>query len=654
MRRILLILLLLLCGAGPAQKRLMLQGGEVSDEQFIRNLNLPLWLDGNKPAELEPLRHFTMDDDAASTAVVDKSSNANGTLNENTANINSAGKIGGALDFDGAASAIDLGSDVIGIGADSACAWIYADGNHEGAAGGRIVSNKQFDFTVDNATTQIVFSSDANAHIATSAAGSLAQGVWHHICATRAADGTANLYTNGALSGAANQNSGTPAAGVVNVYVGNRDGADRTFNGKLDDIRIYDRALTLGEIQLIYNNGAGHQNQSVGATTGAMTVDAAGVVSEWTSKLGAVSFTAAGAAQPVTTRRDNRENRALHSQDISQATAWTPSLSSAVSATELKEDGTATNYHSIATAQPLVAGQVQRVSVLIRRGTGSRNVYIGFSGSYAAKYAIINLGNGAVAEGNAAPTVTTEGSDYRLTFLNTPGSTGNGALIFYMCSGTNSASASYSGDNASSIHITQLHVADSLADSSYQATTTYAQYRGINGRQAIRFSTDDSMVTTTAFASLLGVDSYSFALVTRPFAAASAVQQNLLTAFDAGLSPTNPFSLYTLGDSTLKLFGYDTGSRNTGAAAFVNDRPSVIIGRHIGGNQYLSTNGSLKQTSALGTIAATTHPLIIGRLNTSAFYNGEVGELLGDNDAWPPDVEARINRYLCRKWGADC
>lgn len=42
-----------------------------------------------------------------------------------------------------------------------------------------------------------------------------------------------------------------------NLIIGNVDDGTRSFDGKIDDVRIYNRALTPDEIRRLYNIGGG-------------------------------------------------------------------------------------------------------------------------------------------------------------------------------------------------------------------------------------------------------------------------------------------------------------------------------------------------------------------------------------------------------------
>ena len=73
----------------------------------------------------------------------------------------------------------------------------------------------------------------------------LTQGIWWHVAATY--DGTTGrIYTNGVLQ----VFTAMPPPGVTSLqlYVGQYQGGAHYLNGKIDDLRIYDRTLSAGEI----------------------------------------------------------------------------------------------------------------------------------------------------------------------------------------------------------------------------------------------------------------------------------------------------------------------------------------------------------------------------------------------------------------------
>jgi len=93
----------------------------------------------------------------------------------------------------------------------------------------------------------------------------LTTGSWYHVAGVYDASAhTLKLYLNGA------DNSGTLSGGPVtgsiknstaNALIGARSGGSTEgFNGTLDEVRIYNRALTAAEISALYNSGAGCSN----------------------------------------------------------------------------------------------------------------------------------------------------------------------------------------------------------------------------------------------------------------------------------------------------------------------------------------------------------------------------------------------------------
>jgi hypothetical protein len=80
--------------------------------------------------------------------------------------------------------------------------------------------------------------------------GTLSNSTWYHAVGTY--DGTTmRLYINGSLIGTANQPA--VAATTGNLEIGQqKSGFSRWFNGSIDDVRIYNRALSASEVTALY------------------------------------------------------------------------------------------------------------------------------------------------------------------------------------------------------------------------------------------------------------------------------------------------------------------------------------------------------------------------------------------------------------------
>jgi len=88
---------------------------------------------------------------------------------------------------------------------------------------------------------------------------------WIHVAGTFDGDSNAvNCYVNGRLADS-NENADFVAAGMTlsqdtnDLAIGNRsDANDRNFEGTIDDVRVYERALSAAEVAWLASDGTGH------------------------------------------------------------------------------------------------------------------------------------------------------------------------------------------------------------------------------------------------------------------------------------------------------------------------------------------------------------------------------------------------------------
>jgi hypothetical protein len=78
---------------------------------------------------------------------------------------------------------------------------------------------------------------------------------WHHVVATVSGT-TGKVYLDGILDGTGNV--GNIPDNALDIYIGrahpnNGAGVNEWFNGIIEDVRIYNRALSDTEIQQLYN-----------------------------------------------------------------------------------------------------------------------------------------------------------------------------------------------------------------------------------------------------------------------------------------------------------------------------------------------------------------------------------------------------------------
>ena len=169
------------------------------------------------------------------------------TVNIATSTFYSVGKINQGLTFDGVDDGIVLSPTVTTGTTFTFCTWIKPDAQVEdygtvfsfntGAGfwyrGSGGASNGKIDF---------YYGSDNLNNTA------LTNGIWNHYCAS-VSGGDSTFYLNGIEDGTA-----TGATSFTANNIGD-DGGSETYKGSLDDMRFYNRALSLNEIKILRMNG---------------------------------------------------------------------------------------------------------------------------------------------------------------------------------------------------------------------------------------------------------------------------------------------------------------------------------------------------------------------------------------------------------------
>lgn len=166
------------------------------------------------------------------------------------------GRLGSGLTFDGSNDSVSMVRPAnLPTGPMSACMWanwkvgasiqVLIDNNHSTAPRGFVIQDRPdlggvFQFSVQ---------ANDNGAVSTMVGGT---GTWKHICGT--SDGTTTrLYVNGVLNASDPQ---TPSNFQPNVTLGVWQGGGRNLNGKLDEVRLYNRALSATEVANLYVQGA--------------------------------------------------------------------------------------------------------------------------------------------------------------------------------------------------------------------------------------------------------------------------------------------------------------------------------------------------------------------------------------------------------------
>ncbi len=82
-------------------------------------------------------------------------------------------------------------------------------------------------------------------------------GLWQHILISADRDGTSTIYSNGVDGGTYNSSGSLTISGFAKFGIRSFSTPATYLRGKLDEVGIWNRALTSDEVALLYNSGAG-------------------------------------------------------------------------------------------------------------------------------------------------------------------------------------------------------------------------------------------------------------------------------------------------------------------------------------------------------------------------------------------------------------
>jgi hypothetical protein len=218
--------------------------------------------------------YWSMENVSDHVIVHDRSGNGlNGTL-ENAAGAASwvNGKIGGGIDFDGDNNQVNMGDPTTLqlTGSMSISAWVNSnDFSGQGAECCTVIANK-LGFSPNRGYSLQTSPSDGNFRFYIASNGTTlasifsatvaSTGFWYHLVGVyNAASQTMDIYVNGTLDNGTLTGT-VPASQHSNngqdfMIGGREDHADMHFDGTIDEVRIYDRALSSEEVRRLYNLG---------------------------------------------------------------------------------------------------------------------------------------------------------------------------------------------------------------------------------------------------------------------------------------------------------------------------------------------------------------------------------------------------------------
>lgn len=231
----------------------LLNGVSVHLKASVKPRNIPQGLVG----------WWKLDDGASGstpTTAADSTGRGNtGTLTNGP--IWTSGQISNALSFNGSNTYITAGTDSsLNQAVLSIIAWVKFTNTSDMIFVQKWQYSGDLGYTIEIYSGNILFAvGGGNGSYPTYSATTAGSGSWHLIAGVF--DGTTQfLYVDGQLRGFVSSNR-TTAQGSGDMRIGGRSsgGANTSWmNGSIDDVRIYNRALTQSEISQLYNTGIGN------------------------------------------------------------------------------------------------------------------------------------------------------------------------------------------------------------------------------------------------------------------------------------------------------------------------------------------------------------------------------------------------------------
>jgi len=235
-----------------------------------------------------------MDWSATTAEVIDRSGQGNhGDATNMTSASVDIGKVGQALVFDGVDDSISIGigTDYFPMDTFSMCSWVKSPGLADGMTLNGILSiTYGLSISLDNSGRFLSRMDDGVTAISVSAGDNLADNEWHWVCLTfdginrhMFVDGVNKLSTPTTWLGTTRwpTNAG-------NIGYENNNKALYKFNGSIDEVLVYNRALSVDEISALYKLGTrksqvkttGSNKMKINTSTVNRLTD--GLVGHWT------------------------------------------------------------------------------------------------------------------------------------------------------------------------------------------------------------------------------------------------------------------------------------------------------------------------------------------------------------------------------------
>lgn len=315
--------------------------------------------------DLKPLHHWTLDEGTGQEAF-DSAGDMTGTLGadglasgNNDPNWTTDCRYRGCLEFDGSGDTVEVSVSGNRIGNNNSfsySAWFYADDTSQGQIlGSNAGCFEGANLAVDSGNVRFGIRSGSRGTCSALAEGSMTAGTWHHAVGVATpnspgpANGSTKVYLDGNLMGTDWGWNGTVVDNLADeIGADEATGPEWPFDGKIDDVRIYNRSLSNASIRALYNAPSSTWGSaSVQVRTSAANPEDPDLVGSW-------SFEGVGQTVVDNSQEDNQGTLG----DNASITGWDPGRIGGYSGQAVRFDGL-NDYVKIGDPQSLDASALK-------------------------------------------------------------------------------------------------------------------------------------------------------------------------------------------------------------------------------------------------------------------------------------------------------
>ena len=226
------------------------------------------------------IAHWKLNDSAASTTVVDSVNGQDGNSIVNTSGLHTTAKLGtGAFIFNGLSDKVIIPKNYLPMGATNRTItmWIKipVGGRYTLLFYGNPSTAQQMSLEAGYPNNnELYWEEYGTGYGPTTSGANIADGAWHFV-AYRYDDsgvGTSTIWVDTVQKGSGTGHINTVDRADLNATLGVRYNTQYYFKGSMDDVRIYNKALTTDEMAVLYNSTNGTEQNGRGNWTDANLV----------------------------------------------------------------------------------------------------------------------------------------------------------------------------------------------------------------------------------------------------------------------------------------------------------------------------------------------------------------------------------------------